>query len=110
MSKTICTILGILLIIMVCISGVASYRLAETRRLYDDVRVQLDAAESKQRELRNVIRRTDEILCESFDTVAGIRSQIQVIRESYEEMEKLLYGSNANNGSNNDNNNNGEDK
>lgn len=67
------------------------HRLAETGRQLDNARVELAMAQNRQYELATILRRDSEILSESATTIAGIRSQIAVIRESYEEMEKLLY-------------------
>lgn len=81
------------------------YRLGRTRQQLNDIRMELVAAQNRQYEIADVLRRDSEILSESFSTVEGIRSQIRCIRESYEEMEKLLYSSGAFNLSNNSNNN-----
>ena len=83
---------------------VQTYRLDKTRVELNNVRVQLAAASYKQQRIADIVRGTDEILSETFTTVAGIRSQIAAIRESYEEMEKLLYSGNSNNISDNDTN------
>lgn len=83
-----------------------SYRLEQTRRQLDAIRVEYAAATSRQSELAEILRRDGEILCESSTTINGIRSQIAAIRESYEAMEKLLLSSSTNSLHNNSNNNN----
>lgn len=82
------------------------YRLGRTRQQLNDIRNELAAAQNQQYEIADILRRDGEILSVSFITVEGIRSQIKCIRESYEEMEKLLYSSSAFNLSNNSNNSN----
>jgi len=72
------------------------YRLEQSRQLIEHYRTELNAAEDRQQRIREIVRGTDEILSESLNTVAGIRSQIAVIRESYEKMENLLYGIGSN--------------
>lgn len=79
------------------------YRLGKTRQQYNDVRTELEAARNQQQEIADIIRGTDEILGESFTTTEGIRSQIRVIRESYEKMEKLLFSRGSTNYSDNNN-------
>lgn len=94
----------ILLLSLICACagfGIQSYRLEQTRYELESIRVQYAAAQDQQSELREIIRETDELLSESFNTISGIRSQITAIRESYEKMENLLYSS-WNNNSNND--------
>ena len=77
--------------------GILKGRLVETRQQLESIRMEYARAEDQQRELREIIRGTDKILCESFDTLSGIRSQIAAIRESYEQMENLLYSTRDNN-------------
>lgn len=93
MQKTISTILGTLLVVSLIWGVAVSYRLVETRRQLDNVRVELTAAQNRQYELATILRRDAEVLDESSTTIAGIRSQIRVIRESYEEMENIIYSS-----------------
>jgi hypothetical protein len=56
--------------------------------------MELSAATNRQSELAEILRRDGEILRESSATISGIRSQIAVIRESYEEMANILYSNN----------------
>lgn len=109
-KKTFLRIIGVILAlwfitltgtIAVCFS--LGYKLESTRRQLDAVGLELTAAKDQQRQLGDIVRGTDEILRESFTTVAGIRSQIQVIRESYEKMEKLLFSGGSTNCSDNNN-------
>jgi hypothetical protein len=86
------------------------YRLGKTRQQYNDVRTELEAARNQQQEIADIIRGTDEILGESFTTVEGIRSQVRVIRESYEKMEKLLSHNSTTNYSVNNNSDNTVEK
>ena len=71
-----------------------SYRLVDTRRQLESARMELSAATNRQSELAEILRRDGEILCESSATINGIRSQIAVIRDSYEKMENILAGNN----------------
>lgn len=66
------------------------YRLEQTRQLVEHYRSELNAAEDQQREIAEIIRGTDEILSESFNTITGIRGQITIIREEYEKMERII--------------------
>lgn len=71
--------------------GIQSHRLEQTRSELNSIRMELTAAQDRQYEIATILRRDSEILNESFNTIAGIREQIKVIRESHEAMEKLLY-------------------
>ena len=75
--------------------GIQTYRLERARQQLEHVRMELTTAENRQYELAEILRRDGKILSESSSTVAGIRKQIKDIRESYEEMEKLLLSSGA---------------
>jgi aspartate carbamoyltransferase catalytic subunit len=70
------------------------YRLEQTRQQLESARMELSAATNRQSELAEILRRDGEILRESSATISGIRSQIAVIRESYEEMANILYSNN----------------
>lgn len=76
--------------------AVLQSRLGQTRHELDTVRMELSAATDRQSELAEILRRDGEILRESSTTISGIRSQIAVIRESYQKMEDLLYGTGRN--------------
>ena len=98
-----------LFFVSICGMHIQSCRLDESRQQLESVRTELAAANDRQSELTStiakcgdIITRDGEILRESATTIQGIRSQIRVIRESYEEMEKLLY--NSRNNINSDNN------
>lgn len=86
------------------------YRLGCVRQQYNDVRTELEAASDRQQEIADIIRGTDEVLSESFTTIEGIRSQVRVIRESYEKMEKLLLNDSSTNYSDNNNSDNTVEK
>lgn len=70
-----------------------SYRLEQTRSELNNVREQLQLANDRQSEINRIVERTGTILCESAVTISDIRRQIQEIRESYEDMERILYNS-----------------
>lgn len=104
MQKIYNIIVLILLLSLICACagfGIQSYRLEQTRHELESIRVQYAAAKDQQRELREIIRGTDELLSESFDTISGIRSQITAIRESYEQMESIINSSGSNSANDN---------
>lgn len=86
----------VLLVVALTLCFGLHYRLEQTRQQLNAVRVELAAATNRQSELAEILRRDGEILRESSTTISGIRSQIAVIRESYEEMENILYSNNIN--------------
>lgn len=92
-----------------CGSYIQKSRLDEYRQQLESVRKELAAANNRQSELTNtiaecgdIIRRDGEILSESATTIQGLRSQICVVRKSYEEMEVLLFGATSNSSNGND--------
>lgn len=91
-------IISFLLAVSICVSvacGFLHYRLEQTRRQLESTRMELSAATNRQSELTEILRRDGEILRESSTTIAGIRSQIAVIRESYTEMENIIANGNS---------------
>lgn len=91
MQKTIIVVLSTLLVVSLIWGATVSYRLGQNRQRLEQVRVELSAAQNRQYELAEILKRDGAILRESSTTIAGIRSQIRVIRESYEEMENIIY-------------------
>ena len=98
-TRNFIIIIIITIIFFVSISGacIQTYRLQSTRSELEQIRTQLSTARNREQEsivtiksLRDSVERTNSILSESESTIAGIRKQIQEIRESYEEMETLL--------------------
>lgn len=98
-----------LFFVSICGSYVQKSELDEYRQQLESVRNELAAADDRQSELTNtiaecgdIIRRDGEILSESATTIQGLRSQIRVIKESYEEMEMLLFGVTSSDSNRND--------
>lgn len=83
--------IGVLLSILLCVQ---CYRLERYRQRLEYVGVELGAAQNRQREIGECLRRTGKILDESIDTVGRLREAFGKIRENYETMERLLYTDN----------------
>ena len=96
LKKILYSLFAVYFIISIIGGAILQSRLERTRRELDAVRMELSAATNRQSELAEILRRDGEILNESFTTISGIRSQIAVIRESYETMENILSGNNDN--------------
>ena len=76
--------------------GIQTYRLGRTESELGHIRTELSAAQNRQREIADIIRRDSELLSESGTSIKFIREQLEIIRESYEEMEKLLLDNDGN--------------
>lgn len=94
LKRILYIIIAVCFLATITFGGIQSYRLVKTRQQLDSVRMELSAATNRQSELTEILRRDGEILRESSNTISGIRSQIAVIRESYEAMENILSGNN----------------
>ena len=94
LKRILYIIVAVCFLATITFGGIQSYRLVKTRQQLDSVRMELSAATNRQSELAEILRRDGEILRESSNTISGIRSQIAVIRESYEAMENILSGNN----------------
>lgn len=76
-----------------------SCELGNVRHELDATRIELRNAENRQSEIREIVAGTSDILSQSVNSVTGIRKQIESIRKSYEEMERLLYNRTTDNSS-----------
>lgn len=90
LKRILYIIIAVCFLATITFGGIQSYRLVKTRQQLESVRMELSAATNRQSELAEILRRDSKILCESSNTISGIRSQIAVIRESYEEMQNLI--------------------
>ena len=94
-EKIIIYILSICLIISLCGACVQTYRLGQVKHELGQVRMELQSARDRQSEITNIIKRDGDLLRESGDTIADIRSQISIIYRDYIEMENILYSSDS---------------
>lgn len=106
-KKIVNCIIAFIMLILLVGGIIQTCRLERYREQCEQYRVQLEAAANRERDIENTIQRTGLILCESINSVAELREQIKAVRESYEEMENIIYGSECGSisGSSNDNNN-----
>lgn len=95
LKRILYIIVAVCFLATIAFGGIQSYRLVKTRQQLESVRMELSAATNRQSELAEILRRDSKILCESSNTISGIRSQIAVIRESYEAMENILSDNNS---------------
>lgn len=76
--------------------SVLSYVQTKRVGLYRDrceyYRVQLTDATNREQQLVDSVRRTNEILSETSNTVGDLREKLKAVRQEYENMEKLLSG------------------
>jgi hypothetical protein len=75
-QKVINCIVLVFLLLSICAATVQSYRLERNRRELEQVRNELECARDRTSDIRDSLRRTNEILSESRTTVQGIREQI----------------------------------
>lgn len=80
--------------------AILSCRLGQTRQQLEYYRVELESATNRQSELADTIdkcwestERTNQILCQSADTIQDIRRQLREVRENYQNMESMLLDS-----------------
>lgn len=90
-------ILGIMLGMSVLFNSIQAYRVVQTRHELELIRVELGEARERQQHVTDTVtsclesvERTSSILSESAVTVKDIRRQVEEIRTSYQDMERLL--------------------
>lgn len=71
--------------------GIQTHRLDSTRQQLEHYRIEFTAAQNRQYEIADIVRRESEVLSQSANTISDIRKQISEIRKSYEDMERILY-------------------
>lgn len=84
------------LLFWIAFSGVQTCRLHTSMEQCEHYRTELDAAANRQSEVREVVRRTGEILSSTANTVAEIRIQLQEVENSYTHLWELVCGDNSN--------------
>ena len=72
--------------------GIQTYRLESAQHELRQVRIELESSRDQFEYLTGSIEATRAILNESADTVADIRSQLEAVRENYEQMEDAIDG------------------
>lgn len=113
-KKIYFVIIVVLIVINVTLCGgliIQSHRLEQARQSVEYYRAELDRADNKQQLLAATIdqcysttERTKQLLCETGDSIKGLRESISIIKESYQDMEvRLLDCYDRLNNYNNDN-------
>ena len=87
MQKVINCIVLVFLLLSICAATVQSYRLERYRRELKQLRTELECARDRTSDIRNSLRRTNEILSESVGTVAELRKQLKEVRAAFEDLE-----------------------
>ena len=94
------TLIGIsfvlLLLCFVSIAGFAvqTYRLERSMERYEQYRIELVSAQSRESEIGECISRTSVILGETSNTVEGLREKLEAVEDSYNHMWELLHDDN----------------
>ena len=87
---------GLLLLCFVALTGFAvqTYRLERSVERCEQYRTELELAQNREHEIGEAISRTSIILCQTSNTVEGLRKKLEAVEDSYNHMWELLYNDN----------------
>ena len=74
--------------------GIQTCRLERSMERCEEYRTELELAQNREYEIGESISRTSIILCQTSDTVEGLREKLEAVEDSYNYMWKLLYNDN----------------
>lgn len=82
----------IVMLLIIALTGLSlqTGRLYRVRARLNEVEIEYRVAQNRERELQEVVRRTDTILNESSDTVDELIIRFGQIKESYFELAKII--------------------
>lgn len=76
--------------------GIQTVNLSINRARLVKIESEFAAAQNREQQIESIIRRADQIISESEDTISGITRRIRAVEESYYEMAKLVLGNSDN--------------
>lgn len=87
---------GLLLLCFVSITGFAvqTHRLVRSMERCEEYRTELELAQNREYEIGESISRTSIILCQTSNTVEGLREKLEAVEDSYNYMWELLHNNN----------------
>ena len=91
-----CVFVVMLILFAIFFTGFAvqTYRLERSMERCEQYRTELELAQNREHEIGESISRTSIILCQTSDTVEGLREKLEAVEDSYNYMWKLLYNDN----------------
>ena len=91
-----CVFVVMLILFAIFFTGFAvqTYRLERSMERCEQYRTELELAQNREHEIGESISRTSIILCQTSDTVEGLREKLEAVEDSYNYMWGLLYNDN----------------
>ena len=91
-----CVFVVMLVLFAIFFTGFAvqTYRLERSMERVEQNRTEIELAQSREHEIGESISRTSIILCQTSDTVEGLRKKLEAVEDSYNHMWKLLHNDN----------------
>ena len=82
---------AIVITFLLAFSVVQSIRLERSMERCEQYRTEFELAQNREYEIGECISRTSIILCQTSDTVEGLREKLEAVEDSYNYMWELLH-------------------
>lgn len=91
-----CVFVVMLILFAIFFTGFAvqTHRLERSMERCEQYRTELELAQNREYEIGEAISRTSIILCQTSDTVEGLREKLEAVEDSYNYMWELLHNDN----------------
>lgn len=90
-NKIISVCAAIVITFLLAFSVVQSIRLERSMERCEQYRTEFELAQNREYEIGECISRTSIILCQTSDTVEGLREKLEAVEDSYNYMWELLH-------------------
>ena len=90
-SKILSVCAAIVITFLLTFSIIQTGRLERSMERCEQYRIELVSAQSRESEIGECISRTSVILCQTSDTVEGLREKLEAVENSYNYMWELLH-------------------
>ncbi len=91
-----CVFVVMLVLFTIFFTGftVQTYRLERSMERCEQYRTELELAQNREHEIGEAISRTSVILCQTSNTVEGLREKLEAVEDNYNRMWELLSNDN----------------
>lgn len=90
-KKIISVCAAIVIAFLLTLTVVQSIRLERSMERCEQYRTEFELAQNREYEIGECISRTSIILCQTSDTVEGLREKLEAVEDSYNYMWELLH-------------------
>ena len=90
-NKIISVCAAIVIAFLLTFTIIQTVRLEHSMERCEQYRIELDSAQNRESEIGECISRTSIILCQTSDTVEGLREKLEAVEDSYNYMWRIIF-------------------